>query len=105
MSGTSGIEEKPTLTEVTRRVNLTYRAISQEPPDMKSNAAAFVPQPRSYPLVGNAPSLDHETPIQSMMQLAQELGPVYRLQFPSQTVLVLGEHALVDEVCDESRFE
>lgn len=64
-----------------------------------------VPQPRSYPLLGNAPSIDIETPIQSMMQLAQELGPVYRLQFPSQTVLVLGEHTLVDEVCDESRFE
>lgn len=64
-----------------------------------------VPQPRSYPLLGNAPSIDIGTPIQSMMQLAQELGPVYRLEFPSQTVLVLGEHALVDEVCDESRFE
>lgn len=64
-----------------------------------------VPQPRSYPLVGNAPSIDIETPIQSMMQLAQDLGPVYRLQFPSQTVLVLGEHKLVDEVCDEARFE
>jgi cytochrome P450/NADPH-cytochrome P450 reductase len=64
-----------------------------------------VPQPRSYPLVGNAPSIDIETPIQSMMQLAQELGPVYRLQFPSQTILVVGEHTLVDEVCDEARFE
>ena len=68
-------------------------------------AFASVPQPRAYPFVGNAPSIDIEAPVQSMMQLARELGPVYRLQFPSQTALVVGEHRLVDELSDATRFE
>jgi cytochrome P450 / NADPH-cytochrome P450 reductase len=71
----------------------------------KSTAFAQVPQPRAYPFVGNAPSIDIEAPVQSMMKLARELGPVYRLQFPSQTALVVGDHRLVDELSDASRFE
>lgn len=68
-------------------------------------AFSSVPQPRAYPFVGNAPSIDIEAPVQSMMQLARELGPVYRLQFPSQTALVVGEHRLIDELSDATRFE
>ena len=71
----------------------------------KSAASSSVPQPRAYPFVGNAPSIDIERPVQSMMELAAQLGPIYRLEFPSQTALVVGEHALVDELCDETRFE
>lgn len=68
-------------------------------------ASVPIPQPRTYPLVGNAPSIDVDAPVQSMMQLARDLGPVYRLVFPSQSALVVGEHALVHELCDDTRFE
>ncbi len=72
---------------------------------MSKSAFSSVPQPRAYPFVGNAPSIDIDAPVQSMMRLARELGPVYRLQFPSQTALVVGEHRLVEELSDPTRFE
>ena len=63
-----------------------------------------IPQPRVRPIVGNAPDLDPKTPVQSMMKLARELGPLYRLTFPSQSILVLGSVELAAEACDEARF-
>jgi cytochrome P450/NADPH-cytochrome P450 reductase len=55
--------------------------------------------------VGNIPDLEAETPIQSMMRLSREHGPLFRLAFPGRSLLVLGSHELVDEVCDEQRFD
>ncbi|QRN97958.1 cytochrome P450 [Archangium violaceum] len=66
---------------------------------------APIPQPRKRPLVGNIPDLEGETPIQSMMRLSQEYGPIFRLSFPGRSILVVSSHALVDEVCDEKRFD
>ncbi|MFT3695885.1 MAG: cytochrome P450 [Kofleriaceae bacterium] len=66
---------------------------------------AVIPQPRTYPFLGNTPSIDIDSPIQSMMRLAKELGPVYRLEFPSQTALIIGDYNLVNELSDDARFE
>ncbi len=64
-----------------------------------------IPQPKPYPIVGNAPDVGLETPIQSMIELALEYGPIFRLDFPSRTLLVLSSNDLAEEVCDESRFD
>jgi cytochrome P450/NADPH-cytochrome P450 reductase len=64
-----------------------------------------VPQPRVRPVVGNIPDLDSERPVQSLMRLAQEYGPIFRLTFPNGSVLVLSSHELVADACDETRFE
>src|SRR3569623_886843 len=85
---------------------MTYSSISQGGLSLMSKSAfSSVPQPRAYPFVGNAPSIDIDAPVQSMMRLARDLGPVYRLQFPSQTALVVGEYRLVEELSDPTRFE
>src|SRR3569623_1022534 len=85
---------------------MTYSSISQGGLSLMSKSAfSSVPQPRAYPFVGNAPSIDIDAPVQSMMRLAQDLGPVYRLQFPSQPALVVGEYRLVEELSDPTRFE
>jgi cytochrome P450/NADPH-cytochrome P450 reductase len=55
--------------------------------------------------VGNVPDVDGERPVQSFMRLARELGPLFRMQFPGNSLLAVSSHALVDEVCDESRFD
>ncbi|APW58772.1 Bifunctional cytochrome P450/NADPH--P450 reductase 2 [Paludisphaera borealis] len=64
-----------------------------------------IPQPTIYPVVRNLPAIDQDAPIQSMMRLADEFGPFYRLSFPGQELLVASSHALVDELCDPSRFD
>jgi cytochrome P450/NADPH-cytochrome P450 reductase len=63
-----------------------------------------IPQPRVRPLVGNAPDLGLKTPLQNMVKLARELGPLYRLTFPQSSLLVVSSHELVAAICDEQHF-
>src|SRR6478672_8333076 len=69
------------------------------------SATARIPQPRVRPVIGNVPDVGSDTPVQSMMRLARELGPIYRLTFPSKTLLVVSSVALADELADEQRFD
>ncbi len=71
----------------------------------KIDPRAQIPQPRPLPLVGNVPDVGMTTPIQSMMRLARELGPLYRLDFPGQKLLVASSQEIVAELCDEARFD
>jgi cytochrome P450/NADPH-cytochrome P450 reductase len=70
-----------------------------------STSPIQIPQPRVRPIVGNVPDLGFEVPIQNMMKLAQEYGPIYRLTFPGRSILVISSTELVTDACDESRFE
>ena len=72
----------------------------------KPTRSVDIPQPRSRPLVGNMPDIGFETPMQNLMKLAREHGPLFRLAFPGgRSALVLSSHALVADACDETRFE
>src|SRR6266567_3978654 len=72
---------------------------------MSASLETNIPQPRVRPLVGNAPDIDSETPIQSMVELARELGPIYRLSFGKGSMLVLSSLELASDACDETRFD
>ncbi|MEP6557741.1 MAG: cytochrome P450 [Burkholderiales bacterium] len=63
-----------------------------------------VPQPPQKPIVGNLTEIDSDTPIQSMMRLARQYGPFYKLNLVGREVHVASSQALVDELCDETRF-
>lgn len=71
----------------------------------KRSDPGFIPQPTARPLVGNAPDVDPETPFQSLMKLARELGPIFRLTFPGQSMIFISSHELVADACDEARFD
>jgi cytochrome P450/NADPH-cytochrome P450 reductase len=64
-----------------------------------------IPQPKVRPIVGNAPDIDPEAPLQSFMALARQYGPIFRLTFPTKSMLILSTHSLIAEACDETRFE
>lgn len=66
---------------------------------------SIVPQPRVRPLVGNVPDVGTETPVQGMVKLAQEYGPIFRLTFPSRSMYVLSGYELVADACDQNRFD
>src|SRR5216684_4159171 len=72
---------------------------------MSASLETNIPQPRVRPLVGNAPDIDSETPVQSMVELARELGPIYRLSFGKGSMLVLSSLELASDACDETRFD
>ncbi|TAA26805.1 bifunctional cytochrome P450/NADPH--P450 reductase [Pseudoxanthomonas winnipegensis] len=63
-----------------------------------------IPQPRSLPLLGNFHHLDADAPVQSLMRLAKSHGPIFRLSSGPLSLTILSGQALVDEVCDETRF-
>ena len=40
-----------------------------------------------------------------MMELAKQYGPIFRLEFPGRELLVVCSQELVNELCDEQRFD
>jgi cytochrome P450 / NADPH-cytochrome P450 reductase len=64
-----------------------------------------IPGPRGLPLVGNLRDLDTSAPIESLMRLALEYGPIYRLSTPKGMRLIVSGLELVDEICDDARFD
>ena len=65
-----------------------------------------IPRPPGRLFVGNLFDLDPNNPIESLMALARQYGPIYRLDTPGRGLqYVVSGFALVDELCDESRFD
>jgi cytochrome P450 / NADPH-cytochrome P450 reductase len=70
-----------------------------------SNRLSPIPHPPTKPVVGNILSLDATAPIQHMMRLAKELGPIYWLDMMGAPLVVVSGADLVDEISDEKRFD
>ena len=64
-----------------------------------------IPHPPMKPVVGNMLSIDSNAPVQNLVQLAKELGPIYWLDMMGTQLIVVSGHDLVDELCDEKRFD
>jgi cytochrome P450 / NADPH-cytochrome P450 reductase len=63
------------------------------------------PGPRGVPVLGNLFDLDQHNPIPSVIKLAQEYGPIFKLSTPNATRVIVSGHELVNEVCDDARFD
>ncbi len=64
-----------------------------------------IPQPKPQPVLKNISELDIETPLQSLMRLAKLYNGIYKLDLPNSSVIVVNDAELVNELCDESRFD
>lgn len=65
-----------------------------------------LPRPTNrVPILGDALHLDAAHPTRSLMELADELGPIYSLVAPGQDVVVVSGGDIVEECLDEARFE
>ncbi len=65
-----------------------------------------VPTPSNrVPILGDAMHLDTNHPTRSLMDLADELGPIYGLKAPGQDVIVVTGGDIIEECLDETRFE
>ncbi|MEC1606155.1 bifunctional cytochrome P450/NADPH--P450 reductase CypB [Bacillus halotolerans] len=67
--------------------------------------ASAIPQPKTYGPLKNLPHLEKEQLSQSLWRIADELGPIFRFDFPGVSGVFVSGHELVAEVCDESRFD
>ena len=64
-----------------------------------------IPGPKPHALIGNVLDLDIHAPVQSMLKLAHEYGPIFRLYSPKGETIVVNSQELVNELCDEKRFD
>ncbi|MFN4271325.1 MAG: bifunctional cytochrome P450/NADPH--P450 reductase [Aliihoeflea sp.] len=64
-----------------------------------------VPQPPVKPIIGNLTQIDTEAPVQRFMELARQYGPFFKLQVFGRSMYIASSQELVDELCDESRFD
>lgn len=64
-----------------------------------------IPQPPGKPLVGNALTVDASRMIQSLMELAEEYGPIFQLDMMGTPLVFVSGADMVAEVCDEKRFD
>ena len=64
-----------------------------------------IPQPKGDPLIGNLRAIDGDAPMQGFMRLARIHGPIYQLEFFGRPLILVSSQEIVDELCDESRFD
>jgi cytochrome P450 / NADPH-cytochrome P450 reductase len=65
-----------------------------------------IPRPPGHLLIGNLLDLDASHPMESLMELARQYGPIYELAVPGRgSRIVVSSYELVNELCDESRFD
>ena len=63
-----------------------------------------IPSPPRKFMIGNMLAVRASAPIQDMMQLSRDLGPIFWLDMMGKPLVVVSGFDLVDELCDEQRF-
>ncbi|GCE20055.1 bifunctional cytochrome P450/NADPH--P450 reductase [Dictyobacter kobayashii] len=64
-----------------------------------------IPHPKEKLLIGNLLELQSGRRVQDMMKLAREYGPIYQLNMPGRSLIVVSGYELVKELSDETRFD
>src|ERR1700710_142241 len=70
-----------------------------------SNRLSPIPHPPKKPVVGNMLSLDSTAPVQDLVRLSKELGPIFGLDMMGPIFVIVSGHDLIDELSDEKRFD
>src|SRR3978361_2120502 len=63
------------------------------------------PPPPKKPVVGNMLSLDANAPVQHLVRLTKELGPIFWLDMMGAPLVIVSGHDLIEELSDEKRFD
>ncbi|WP_298274980.1 cytochrome P450 [uncultured Bradyrhizobium sp.] len=69
------------------------------------NRLSPIPHPPTKPVVGNMLSLDSTAPVQHLVKLSKEFGPIFWLDMMGAPIVIVSGHDLVDELSDEKRFD
>ncbi len=69
------------------------------------NKLGPIPHPPKKPVVGNMLSVDATAPVQDLVRLSKELGPIFWLDMMGTPMVIVSGAALVDELSDEKRFD
>ena len=64
-----------------------------------------IPGPRGVPFLGNVFDIDSHSPVEGLVQMARQYGPIYKVSVPAGTRLMISDPDLVNEICDDARFD
>lgn len=64
-----------------------------------------IPSPAGNPLIGNLLSVDAKAPLQSLMELTRDLGPIYWLNMMGKPMIIASGPEIIKELSDETRFD
>ena len=70
-----------------------------------TNRLSPIPRPPTKLMVGNTLSLDPNAPVQHLVRLTKELGPIFWLDMMGAPLVIVSGHDLIDELSDEKRFD
>jgi cytochrome P450 / NADPH-cytochrome P450 reductase len=70
-----------------------------------TNKLSPIPHPPKKPVVGNMLSLDANAPVQHLVRLTKELGPIFWLDMMGAPLVIVSGHDLIEELSDEKRFD
>ncbi len=65
-----------------------------------------LPGPHGLPVLGNLLDIDKHSPIEGLMKMAREYGPIFRIDVAGRGPrLIVSGADLVEEICDDARFD
>ncbi len=70
-----------------------------------SRSLEDIPGPKGVPVLGNMFEIKQATLIQDLMALAREWGPIFKLTTPTGPRYVVHGLDMVNDLCDDSRFD
>ncbi|KAM5372105.1 hypothetical protein ACJZ2D_007638 [Fusarium nematophilum] len=77
-----------------------------KPKEKPKQGTTPIPEPRKLPWIGHITEFKSEDSIQDLLRLHDIHGDIYRLRFPEgKTYLIVGSNKLINEICDETRFQ
>ena len=64
-----------------------------------------IPGPKGVPVLGNMFEIKQATLIQDLMKLGREWGPIFKMTTPTGPIYVVYGLEMVDDLCDDARFD
>ena len=72
---------------------------------MAGNRLHPIPKPDGLPVVGNVLTVNADTPLQSLLEISKEQGPIFWLDMMGKASILVAGAELTHELCDETRFD
>jgi len=64
-----------------------------------------IPHPPEKLFLGNLGEIDPNFAVKSFWRLADIYGPIFKLNLVKRNVIVISNHELISEVCDDTHYE